>query len=136
LDALVTNSKEDNERKFIMTATKPATSTQACPVSKKAAKTAKRVGSAESGCAATAAEYNSIDNHLQGMNTHRRYARRGSKTPGMLIASASRFVFDSQQCLTSGRDKLESGVSETTLLNALRLKMQKDSKKYLDYSAH
>jgi hypothetical protein len=131
-----TNSKEDSQRKFIMTATKPTTSTPASSVSKKTSKTVKKAGSAEFSGAAAAVEYNSIDTQLQGMNTQRRYARRGSKTPGMLSASASRFVFDSQPCFAFGRNKLESGVSGTTLLNALRLKMQKDSQKYLDYGAH
>jgi hypothetical protein len=121
-----------------MTATKPTTSTPASSVSKKTAKVAKKAGSAEFGtsaAAAAAAEYNSIDAHLQGINTHRRYARRGSKTPGMLSASASKVVFDSERCFALGRTKLESEV-ETTLLNALRLKMQKDSQKYFNYGAH
>jgi hypothetical protein len=137
MNTLFTNSKKDTERTFIMTATKPTTSTPAPSISKKTAKVAKKAGSAEFGSAgAAAAEYNSIDTQLQGINTHRRYARRGSKTPGMLSASASRFVFDSERCFALGRNKLESGVSDTALLSALRLKMQKDSEKYLDYGAH
>jgi hypothetical protein len=112
-----------------MTASKPTTtSTPASSISKKTAKVVKKAGSAEFGSAAAAAEYNSIDAQLQGINTHRRYARRGSKTPGMLNASASRLVFDSEFCFALGRNKLELGVSGTTLLNALRLKMQKDRK--------
>ena len=127
-----TNSKEENtESIFIMTATKPTTSTPASSISKRTAKVAKKAGIAEFGSAAAAAEYNSIDAQLQGVNTkQRRYARRGSKTPGMLSASASRFVFDSERCFAIGRNKLESGVSGTTLLNALRLKMQKDKKRH------
>jgi hypothetical protein len=118
-----------------MTATKP-TCTPASSVSKKTMKVAKKAGSAEFGSDAAATEYKSIDAQLQGMNTHRRYARRGSKTPGMLSASASRFVFDSERCFPLGRNKFESGVSGTTLLNALRLKMQKDRLNYLTHGAH
>jgi hypothetical protein len=114
-----------------MTASKPTTTTTSTPASsitRKTAKVVKKAGSAEFGSAAAAAEYNSIDAKLQGINTHRRYARRGSKTPSMLNASASRLVFDSEFSFALGRNKLESGVSGTTLLNALRLKMQKDRK--------
>jgi hypothetical protein len=72
---------------------------------------------------AAAVEKNSIDALLQGINTRRRYSRRGSKTPGMLSVSASRFVFETERCF--GRDKLES-VSEITLMNALQLNIQED----------
>jgi hypothetical protein len=110
-----------------MTAIKPTTSTPASPVPKKTAKLAKKARLAKFGITAAAVECNSIDTLLQGIDTHRRYARRGSKTPGMLSVSASSFVFDYERCF--GMNKLESGLSEMTLLNALRLKMQKDSKK-------
>jgi hypothetical protein len=117
-----------------MTATKPTTSTPASPVPKqKTVKFAKTAGSVKFGStAAAAAEKNSIDAPLQGMNTHRRFARRGSKTPGMLSMSASRFVFDSERCF--GRDKLES-VSAIALMNALHLNVRKDSQKYLSHGA-
>jgi hypothetical protein len=117
-----------------MTATKPTTSTTASPVSKKTVKLARKARCAKFGSTAAAVECNSIDSLLQGIDTHRRYARRGSKTPGMLSVSASKFVFDSERCF--GMNKLESGLSEMTLLNALRLKMQKDSQKYSTHGAH
>lgn len=106
-----------------MTAFKPTISAPASPVPKYLAK---KAGSAKlcSAAAAAAAERKSIDAPLQGIsNTHRRYARRGSKTPGMLGASAARLVFDFD------REQLES-VSEITLLNALQIREQKDSKTY------
>jgi hypothetical protein len=97
-------------------------------------KFAKTVGSVKFGsAAAAAAEKNSIDALLQGMNTHRRYARRGSKTPGMLSMSASRFVFDSERCFAT--EKLES-VSEITILNDRQLNMRKDNQKRLTHGAH
>jgi hypothetical protein len=118
-----------------MTATKPTTSTPASPVSKKTVKLVKKAGSAKFGNTAAATEYNSIDTLLQGIDTHRRYARRGSKTPGMLSLSASKFVFESERCFDM--NKLESGLSEMTLLIALRLKMQKqDSEKCLTNGAY
>jgi hypothetical protein len=102
-----------------MTATKPTTSTPESPVPKKTVRFAKKAGSAKfrSAAVAAAAEKKSIDALLQSMNTHRLHPRRGSKTHGMLSASASSFVFDTE--LSFGRDKLES-VSEITLLNALQ----------------
>ncbi len=110
-----------NERTPIMTIFKPTTSTPSSPVPKKTVKFAKTAGSAKFGSAA-AAEKNSIDAPLQSMNTRRRFARRGSKTPGMLSASASRLVFDCERCSARGRNKLESGVSTAALVNGLRLK--------------
>jgi hypothetical protein len=98
-----------------MTATKPILLS---PVSKKTVKFAKEVGSAKFASPAAAPEKNTVDVLLQGVNTRRRYPRRGSKTPGMLGISASRFIFDNEQCFV--RDKLES-VSAITLLNALQL---------------
>jgi hypothetical protein len=120
-----------------MTATKPATSTPTSPISKKTVKVAakKAGGSCQFGSDAAATEYNSIDTLLQGINTHRRYARRGSKTSGMLSLSASRVVFDSERRFAFDRNKLEAGVSEMTLVSALGLKRQKDSSKYLTRGA-
>jgi hypothetical protein len=117
----------------IMTIFKPTTSTpSSSPVPKKTVKFAKTAGSAKFGSAA-AKEKNSIDAPLQSMNTRRRFARRGSKTPGMLSASASRLVFDNERCF--GRDSLDL-VSEITNLNALHLSIQKDSlKEYLTHGA-
>jgi hypothetical protein len=116
-----------NERTPNMTIIKPTTSTPSSPpVSKKTVKFEKTSGSAKFGSAAAAAERNSIDAPLQSMDTHRRFARRGSKTPGMLSASASRLVFDNERCF--GRDNLE-GVSEITLMNALHLSIQRASGK-------
>jgi hypothetical protein len=113
-----------------MTIMKPTTSTPSSPVPKKTVKFAKTAGSAKYGSAA-AAEKNSIDAPLQSMNTRRRFARRGSKTPGMLSASASRLVFDNERCF--GRDNVDL-VSEITLMNALHLSIQKESRK--EYLTH
>jgi hypothetical protein len=120
-----------------MTATKPTTTSPASPIPKqKTVKFAKTAGSAKFGsaaaAAAAAAEKNSIDAPLQGINTRRRYARRGSKTPGMLSMSASRFVFDSERCF--GREKFRE-VSEIALMKALQLNMRKDSQKYLSHGS-
>jgi hypothetical protein len=104
-----------NERSFIMTATK---TTSLSLIHKKTVKFAKEVRSTKFASPAAAAEKNTVDVLLQGVNTRRRFPRRGSKTPGMLGMSASRFVFDNEQCLA--RDMLESD-SAITLLNALHL---------------
>jgi hypothetical protein len=100
-----------------MTASRPISLS---PVPKKTVKFAKEVRSAKF-TSPVATEKNTIDVLLQGINTHRRYPRRGSKTPGMLGISASRFIFDSEQCFV--RNKLES-VTAITLLNALHLNVQ------------
>jgi hypothetical protein len=115
-DPFHNNSKViTNERSFIMTATK---TTSLSPVPKKTVKFAKEVRSAKFASPAAAAEKNTVDVLLQGVNTRRRFPRRGSKTPGMLGMSASRFIFDNEQCFV--RENLES-VSAITLMNALHL---------------
>jgi hypothetical protein len=121
------NRHQAQQQHFIMTILKPTTTRPASPAPKKTVKFAKTAGSAKYGSAA-AAEKKSIDAPLQGMNTNRRYARRGSKTAGMLSASASRLIFDTERCF--GRDKLDSA-SELTLMSALHLSIRKGSHKCL-----
>jgi hypothetical protein len=100
-----------------MTAAKPTTNTPASPIPKKAVKVIKKAANVKFGRAATS-EKNSIDALLQGNNKHRRYARRGSKTPGMLKFSASRVVFDSELSFNMHKVKSETGIS---LVMAFRL---------------
>jgi hypothetical protein len=115
-----------------MTATKPTSTSPVSPVYEKAVKATKKAVDAKLN-RAVVAENNSIDTLLQGVDKHRRYARRGSQTPSMLNSSASRLVFDSEGCSSTSKVESETGM---TLVKALRLKIRKDSKKYLNPGSH